>query len=126
MSQSMILLYVALGGALGACSRFLLTELCLHWFGRGFAYGTLMVNVIGSLSIGILVAALEQEYFPHGPWRHLIGFGFLGALTTFSTFSMDNLLLLQQGLWLKLGINMFLNVFLCLFASWAGHQLLMR
>ncbi|WP_407331823.1 fluoride efflux transporter CrcB [Enterovibrio sp. 27052020O] len=126
MNQAILLFYIALGGAVGACSRYLISELCVILLGRGFPYGTLTVNVIGSLIMGFLVAALEQETFGPGPWRHLIGLGFLGALTTFSTFSMDNVLLLQQGEWFKMGLNIVLNVVVCIFSAWAGFQLLMR
>lgn len=126
MSQAVILLYVGLGGAMGACSRHLLTELCVSWLGRGFPYGTLLVNVLGSFAMGFLIAALEQNFLPNWPLRHVVGLGFLGALTTFSTFSMDNLLLLQQGLWLKMALNMCLNLFVCLFATWCGFNLLTR
>ncbi|WP_062708796.1 fluoride efflux transporter CrcB [Grimontia marina] len=126
MNQAALLFYIAIGGAFGACSRYLISELCAVMLGRGFPYGTLMVNVVGSFMMGLLVAALEQEVFSPGPWRHLIGLGFLGALTTFSTFSMDNVLLLQQGEWFKMGLNVVLNVVVCIFAAWAGFQLLMR
>ncbi|EOD77695.1 CrcB protein [Grimontia indica] len=126
MNQAALLFYIAIGGAFGACSRYLISELCAVMLGRGFPYGTLMVNVVGSFIMGLLVAALEQEVFSPGPWRHLIGLGFLGALTTFSTFSMDNVLLLQQGEWFKMGLNVVLNVVVCIFAAWAGFQLLMR
>lgn len=74
--------------------------------------------------MGFLLAALEHDIVPPGPWRHLIGFGFLGALTTFSSFSMDNVLLLQEGEWLKMGLNIILNVTICIFAAWGGFQLL--
>ncbi|KKD59649.1 camphor resistance protein CrcB [Grimontia sp. AD028] len=126
MNQAALLFYIAIGGAFGACSRYLISELCAVMLGRGFPYGTLTVNVVGSFIMGLLVAALEQEVFSPGPWRHLIGLGFLGALTTFSTFSMDNVLLLQQGEWFKMGLNVVLNVVICIFAAWAGFQLLMR
>ncbi|MEI8607782.1 fluoride efflux transporter CrcB [Enterovibrio norvegicus] len=126
MNQAVLLSFIALGGAVGACSRYLISELCVVLLGRGFPFGTLTVNVIGSLAMGLLVAALEQETFVPGPWKHLIGLGFLGALTTFSTFSMDNVLMIQQGEWLKMGLNVVLNVVVCIFAAWAGFQLLMR
>ncbi|MBE1277078.1 fluoride efflux transporter CrcB [Enterovibrio baiacu] len=126
MNQAVLLSFIALGGAVGACSRYLISELCVVLLGRGFPFGTLTVNVIGSLAMGFLVAVLEQETFAAGPWKHLIGLGFLGALTTFSTFSMDNVLMIQQGEWLKMGLNVVLNVVVCIFAAWAGFQLLMR
>ncbi len=126
MNQAVLLSFIALGGAVGACSRYLISELCVVLLGRGFPFGTLTVNVIGSFAMGFLVAVLEQETFATGPWKHLIGLGFLGALTTFSTFSMDNVLMIQQGEWLKMGLNVVLNVVVCIFAAWAGFQLLMR
>ena len=126
MNQAVLLIYVSLGGAFGACSRFLISEFCVFLFGRGFPYGTLIVNILGSFLMGLLLAALEQDFFSPGPWRHLIGLGFLGALTTFSSFSMDNVILLQNGEWVKVGLNIMLNVVVCIFAAWAGFQILMR
>lgn len=126
MSQFTILGFIALGGAFGACSRYLVSELCVMLLGRGFPYGTLTVNVIGSFMMGLLVAAFETELLPQVPWRQVVGLGFLGALTTFSTFSMDNVLLLQQGAFFKMGLNILLNVILSVSAAWLGFQLLTR
>jgi len=126
MSQFTILGFVAIGGAFGACSRYLISELCVILFGRGFPYGTLTVNVIGSFIMGLLIAAFDTELLAQVPWRQIIGLGFLGALTTFSTFSMDNVLLMQQGAFFKMGVNILLNVALSISAAWLGFQLLMK
>lgn len=126
MGQLSILGYIALGGAFGACSRYLVSELCVMLLGRGFPYGTLTVNVVGSFIMGLLIAAFESEIMSIEPWRQIIGLGFLGALTTFSTFSMDNVLLMQQGAFLKMGLNVILNVVLSISAAWLGFQLLIK
>ncbi|HCG6123023.1 fluoride efflux transporter CrcB [Vibrio parahaemolyticus] len=126
MGQFSILGFIALGGAIGACSRYLVSEFCVLLFGRGFPYGTLTVNVVGSFIMGLLIAAFESEILATEPWRQVIGLGFLGALTTFSTFSMDNVLLMQQGAFFKMGLNILLNVALSISAAWIGFQLLMR
>lgn len=126
MGQLSILGFIALGGAFGACSRFLVSELCATLLGRGFPYGTLTVNVVGSLMMGLLIAAFENGSLATEPWRQIIGLGFLGALTTFSTFSMDNVLLMQQGAFFKMGLNVLLNVFLSISAAWIGFQILIK
>ncbi|EGQ9121390.1 fluoride efflux transporter CrcB [Vibrio parahaemolyticus] len=126
MGQFSILGFIALGGAIGACSRYLVSEFGVLLFGRGFPYGTLTVNVVGSFIMGLLIAAFENEILATEPWRQVIGLGFLGALTTFSTFSMDNVLLMQQGAFFKMGLNILLNVVLSISAAWIGFQLLMR
>ncbi len=126
MGQFYFLGLIAVGGAFGACSRYLISELCVSLFGRGFPYGTLSVNVIGSLIMGLLVAAFENGTLATEPWRQVIGLGFLGALTTFSTFSMDNVLLMQQGAFIKMGLNVLLNVVLSISAAWVGFQLLIK
>ncbi|WP_025510421.1 fluoride efflux transporter CrcB, partial [Vibrio parahaemolyticus] len=123
MGQFSILGFIALGGAIGACSRYLVSEFCVLLFGRGFPYGTLTVNVVGSFIMGLLIAAFESEILATEPWRQVIGLGFLGALTTFSTFSMDNVLLMQQGAFFKMGLNILLNVVLSISAAWIGFPL---
>ena len=83
-------LWVAGGGALGAYCRFQISAWFAAWFGKGFPYGTLFVNVLGSFIMGLLVGAIKMNAVPFIPWHDFIGEGFLGALTTFSTFSMDS------------------------------------
>lgn len=126
MSYLSSLFFVAIGGAVGACGRFLISEAAILLFGRAFPYGTLTVNVLGSALMGILFALIGNGLIAVSPWRQLIGLGFLGALTTFSSFSMDNLLLLQQAEWLKAGLNMILNLGLCMLAVSAGFYLTQR
>ncbi|WP_163923917.1 fluoride efflux transporter CrcB [Photobacterium sp. Alg240-V54] len=126
MSQYLLLGFIAIGGAFGACSRYLISELCVILFGRGFPYGTLTVNIIGSLIMGLLMSGLNQGMIEAAPWRPIIGLGFLGALTTFSTFSMDNVVLMQQGEFIKAGLNIVLNVTVSLFACYIGYQLMMK
>lgn len=118
--------FIAAGGAIGACLRFLISDLCLTLFGKGFPYGTLTVNILGSFTMGAMFILLEQAQIASSPWRALISVGLLGALTTFSTFSMDNLALLQQGAIIKLALNMLLNVGLCLAAVAAGYYLFQK
>ena len=118
--------FVAAGGAIGACLRFLISELCLVLFGRGFPYGTLTVNILGSFLMGAMFILLEQAQIPGSPWRALVSIGLLGALTTFSTFSMDNLALLNQGAFLKFALNILLNVILCLVAVTAGYYIFQK
>ncbi|ASK56703.1 camphor resistance protein CrcB [Vibrio tarriae] len=121
-----ILSFIALGGAVGACARFLVSEICITLFGRGFPIGTLTVNVVGSLIMGVLIACVENEWLSPYPWKQVIGLGFLGALTTFSTFSMDNVLLMQQGAFFKMGANILLNVILSISAAWIGFHWLIK
>ncbi len=123
MQTLTLYLLIALGGAAGACLRFFLSQLMLQWFGKGFPFGTLLVNVVGSFFLGFLYALLEQGQVEAALWRTTIGIGFLGALTTFSTFSVDTLMLFQQGLWLKAALNVTLNIVCCLFAAYLGTQI---
>ena len=115
-------LFVAIGGACGSCLRYLLTQVMTALLGKSFPFGTLTVNLLGALIIGMTAGAIQQGVLSGHPWRPLIMVGILGGLTTFSSFSLDTLLLLQQGEWLKGAANVVLNVLLCLVLAWIGLQ----
>jgi CrcB protein len=111
---------IAAGGALGALLRFGSSTAMHRWLGQGFPYGTLFVNVTGSFLMGFLYMLLTSRMEVAVPWRAFFLVGLLGAFTTFSTFSMDTLQLLEKGMWLKAVLNVLSNVIVCLAAAWAG------
>ena len=117
---------VACGGAFGATLRYLISIGMTSLFGKGFPFATLSVNILGSLIMGCIFQFVQQQTITISPWWPLIGVGFLGALTTFSTFSMDNLLLLQQGDLLKAMLNISLNVIVCILAAYVGTLLVLK
>ena len=116
-------LVVALGGAVGACLRYGVNEIALNVLGKSFPFATLLVNILGSFVLGLLYGLFSTGVLAASPWRALIAIGLIGAFTTFSTFSLDTVLLLQQGDWLKAIANVLLNVLLCLTLAWLGLKL---
>ena len=114
------LVYIALGGAFGAVMRYLASTGMHHLLGRGFPYGTLSVNIIGSLLMGFLFIVMIERSSLGAEWRALILVGFLGAFTTFSTFSMETINLLEDGAVLKALMNVMVSVITCLLATWLG------
>ena len=119
-----MILAVGLGGFLGAVSRFLLSGWVQKFTGTTFPYGTLSVNVLGSFVIGFLFLYFEHTLSPHA--KALAVTGFLGALTTFSTFSLETILMLQNSLYTKAFTNITLNAALCLGATMMGMMLFRR
>ena len=114
------ILAIAAGGAIGAVLRFLVSNGVYAVLGRNFPYGTLTVNVAGSLLMGFLMV-LFLERLSLGPeWRAAILVGLLGAFTTFSTFSMETVTLLEHGRAGAALANMLLSVGLCVAATWWG------
>jgi CrcB protein len=114
------LLIIAIGGAFGAVLRFVSSNGVYSWLGRDFPYGTLFVNVSGSLLMGFLYILLFERMSNAPELRALLLVGFLGAFTTFSTFSIETLNLVEQGNLLVAGANILLSVVLCLAAVWLG------
>ena len=115
-------LAIGTGGALGALSRYWMYNGVHALLGRSFPYGTLTVNVFGSLAIGFLYVWLFDRLNVGSDWRAFLVVGFLGAFTTFSAFSIETLNLLQQGSFSKSLVNIFANVVICVAAAWLGVQ----
>ncbi len=117
------LIYIAIGGAIGAVLRFIISNGVYAWLGRGFPWGTLVVNVFGSLLMGLLYVFLVERVSVSAEMRSLLLVGLLGAFTTFSTFSIETLNLIESGDLIPAGINMFVSVFCCVAACWLGLML---
>ena len=120
------ILFVATGGAFGATLRYLMGIGIVSLFGKGFPFATLSVNILGSFIMGLVYQAVQQGTLSQSPWWPLIGVGFLGALTTFSSFSLDTLLLMQQGDLLKAMLNVLLNVVICILAVYIGTLVILK
>jgi len=119
-----IILQVALGGAIGAALRFQAGKSALHWFGSGFPYGTMLVNIIGSLLMGILaVYLLERMDGSFGRYGPFLLTGILGGFTTFSAFSLDAVYLLERGRLMDAIFYMGGSVALAMAALFAGMAL---
>ena len=104
---------VAIGGALGAVARFLLTNWAHSQFPSHIPWGTLLVNMIGAFAIGVLYVVIAERLLVSELWRHTLMVGFLGAFTTFSAFSLEIVQLFSQGQWLAIVVYSLGSVVLC-------------
>lgn len=111
---------IAMGGALGATARFAMSHQVYQWFGREFAWGTLSVNVLGSFVMGLIAVLFVDKLALSTEWRAFIMVGFLGAFTTFSTFSYETMQYIEVGEINKAFINIAVSVVTCLVAVWIG------
>jgi len=114
-------LFVFLGGGLGSLLRYSVGRYLQPLLEADFPYGTLLVNVAASLVLGLVAGGIVGRQ--NETIRLLVGVGFCGGLSTFSTFSADTLTLLQQGRFSAAFSNILGNVLLCLLASWTGFGL---
>ena len=123
--SSAIALWVALGSALGGVARYWCSGLIAHTMGETFPWGTLIVNVSGSLVIGFIatVSGPDGRFLIPPEARQFMMVGILGGYTTFSSFSLQTLSLARDGEWLLAGANIVGSVVLCLIAVWVGHML---
>ncbi|PLY00506.1 MAG: fluoride efflux transporter CrcB [Desulfuromonas sp.] len=116
----MQVIYIGVFGGLGCIARFLVSGWTYQLFGRGLPYGTLMVNVLGSFLLGLLMTlGVRSTLFPPAV-RVGMTVGFMGGFTTFSTFSYETLRLIEDGSVLQAGVNIVLNLVVCLLAALLG------
>ena len=111
---------IAVGGAFGSVLRYVLSTWVHTLVGRGFPYGTLAVNVLGCLAMGILFVLLVERMGESAVWRAGLLIGVLGGFTTFSTFSIETFNLVEQGAMAKAAANMAASLVLCVGATWLG------
>ncbi|VAX10632.1 Fluoride ion transporter CrcB [hydrothermal vent metagenome] len=111
---------IAAGGASGALFRYWVATGIYSLLGRGFPYGTLVVNVLGSLLMGFLYVLLLERMTTSPELRAGLLVGLLGAFTTFSTFSIETLNLIEQADYLKAVLNVLISVVACIGAAWLG------
>lgn len=118
---------VGLGGALGAMFRYAISLWSVQrleaLMPSAALVGTLIANAVGAFLIGVLFVVITEKGLIAESWRPLLVVGFLGALTTFSTFSLEAVGLLQQGEWLTAMVYVLGSVIICLFLTWAGIEL---
>lgn len=120
-----LLLSVGLGAMIGSVARSLVSVGLLHIFGPGFGWGTLTVNVLGSLLIGLYATLTEPDgrVFVSPAKRQFVLAGFCGGFTTFSIFSLETLLLVERQAFALAAINVGGSVILWLLAVWTGYRL---
>lgn len=119
MNASLVI-YVALGGAVGAVGRYGVSSLATSIAGFGFPYGTLCVNIIGSLVLGVFIEFSALSWSPSHEARTFVVVGVLGSFTTFSMFSLDVISLMTRGETVPALIYMASSLLLSIGAIWLG------
>ena len=117
----------AVGGAIGSVGRVMMSSLVVRWAGEAFPFGTIVVNVTGALLMGLLAGYGQSEpgkLLFSEPARTFLMIGVLGGYTTFSSFSLQTFLLMEQGNLLGAFLNVALSVVLCVAGIWAGFSLI--
>jgi CrcB protein len=116
-------LFVAIGGAVGCVARFLIVSLVAENFPASIPYGTLLVNIIGSLVIGASVGFADRFHWMQHEWRIFLTAGFCGGFTTFSAFALENAQMLIERNYGSFAIYSLLSFALCIAAVFAGMQI---
>jgi CrcB protein len=116
-------LWIALGAIVGASARYFLSLLIARDFSSAFPYGTLLINVTGSLLVGFFLVFSTERVLIDPRWRLLVVIGFCGSYTTFSSYAYESFALMERGQWLLIGINIIGSNLLCLAAVIAGAVL---
>jgi CrcB protein len=115
--------WIALGAVVGASARYFLSGLITRTISSSFPYGTLLINISGSLTLGFFLAWTGERVLLDPRWRLLVAIGFCGSYTTFSSYAFETFALGEQGQWLLMGLNFAASNLLCLAAVLAGAAL---
>lgn len=113
-------LTISLGAVFGANARYFVSRYCAKVLGPQFPYGTLIINVVGSLLVGFFVIWTTERVLVDPRWKLLVVVGFCGAFTTFSSFAFETMAYFEQGQWSLMTVNFLGNNLLCLGAAVAG------
>ena len=111
-----LIIAVAVGGAIGAVGRYLVSSIVVQQMGTQFPWGTLTVNIVGSLLMGILAETMKLTWSPTPEIKAMLTVGILGAFTTFSAFSLDVVGLFERGEFVSLVSYTLLSFISCVFA----------
>ena len=116
-------LWVSLGGILGVNLRYFLSRIITRLSDAAFPYGTLIINVTGSLVLGFFLVWTTERVLADPRWRLLVSIGFCGSYTTFSGYAYETMSYFEQGHWTLFATNILANNVLCLVAILAGAMI---
>ncbi len=113
-------LWISLGAVLGTNLRYLVSRIVTRFSDAAFPYGTLLINVTGSLILGFFLVWTTERVLANPLWRFLVAVGFCGSYTTFSSYAFESMTYFEQGHWTLFAINILANNLLCLGAVLLG------
>ena len=114
---------ISLGAIVGANARYVISRYAARMLGPVFPFGTLFINVLGSLIVGFFIIWSSERALVDPRWRLLVVVGFCGGFTTFSSYAFESMAYFEQGQWLLMTTNVLTNNLLCLLAAVAGMAL---
>ncbi len=114
---------ISIGAIVGANARYSLSRFAVKQFGPVFPYGTLIINVLGSMVVGFFVIWTSERVLADPRWRLLVVVGFCGSFTTFSSYAFESMSFFDRGQWLLMFTNILSNNLLCLGSALAGMAL---
>jgi len=117
------IMVVAIGGSIGAAARYVVSTWAAERYGSDFPYGTLIVNVVGCFIIGAFMVLVTERVIANPYWRLLVAVGFVGGLTTFSSFGYETLKLVEDAQFQWAAYNIMTNFIFGFFATWLGMTL---
>jgi fluoride exporter len=115
--------WLSIGAVVGACARYCVSRMSAKLISSDFPYGTLIINISGSLLLGFFLIWTSERVLADPRWRLLIAIGFCGSYTTFSSYAFESVAYLQQGHWYLFAVNVMANNILCLAAVAVGAAL---